>query len=229
MGFRDQEDYRVRFDWGPKAVEHLAPLSATVVVVDVLRFTTAVDAAVAKGARVRPLRWSQRGERAATDDYLSAALIAGKVVAGEVVELPSPNGAELSLRAAEAGATVFAACLRNASAVARAAGAASGALTVIACGERWEDETSLRPCVEDLLGAGAVLAALDLAEASPEARLAAAAFRGARDQLAGLVRDCATARELLEKGQGRDFPGAAGHDASPAAPLLREGLYEAAR
>lgn len=227
MGFREQEGYRVRFDWGPKAVEHLAPLSDAVVIVDVLRFTTAVDAALARGASVRPLRWRDRGDRAPTDDFLSPVLIAQAARPGKVIELPSPNGAELSLRAAESGAGVYAACLRNAPAVARAASAAR-TLTVIACGERWEDEASLRPCLEDLLGAGAVLAALDLSQASPEAKLAAAAFSAARATLSELIAGCASAHELVERGQQRDLPWAAEHDVSPAAPRLREGLYESA-
>lgn len=86
--------------------------------------------------------------------------------------LPSPNGSAIA--SATAG-TVVAACLRNATAVARWLGfrlADSGtAVTVIAAGERWPDG-SLRPALEDLLGAGALLSALCAGtgiSASPEA------------------------------------------------------------
>src|SRR5207244_85897 len=71
------------------------------------------------------------------------------------VVLPSPNGASLTLAAD--GCKVFAGCLRNASAVAEAAQRAGTRVAVIPAGERWPGG-SYRPCLEDLLGAGAVLA-----------------------------------------------------------------------
>jgi len=50
-----QSNSAVRFEWGPTGVT--AVPAAAVVVVDVLRFTTAVDAAVGVGATVYPYRW----------------------------------------------------------------------------------------------------------------------------------------------------------------------------
>lgn len=50
-----QSQAEVRFEWGPLGVE--AVRSPHVVIVDVLRFTTAVDAAVSRGASVFPYRW----------------------------------------------------------------------------------------------------------------------------------------------------------------------------
>ena len=57
-------EFRVRLGWGQHAVEAEAPRVAVVVVVDVLRFTTAVDAAVALGAHVHPYRWRDDGAAA---------------------------------------------------------------------------------------------------------------------------------------------------------------------
>ncbi|MGH3038340.1 MAG: 2-phosphosulfolactate phosphatase [Gaiellaceae bacterium] len=166
-GWATQDGFRVRFEWGPAGVSRLAPGVAVLVVVDVLRFTTAVDVAVSRGAEVFPYRWRD----ASASDFarsvdaeladesrlggpsLSPARLAS-LRSGDRVVLPSPNGSTCAAIASEAGATVVAGCLRNASAVAAWLKSSSGPIAVIACGELWPDG-SLRPCVEDLLGAGA--------------------------------------------------------------------------
>jgi 2-phosphosulfolactate phosphatase len=224
--FRSQEGFDVRFEWGPKAVEHLAPLSRVVVIVDVLRFSTAVDAVVSAGGRVRPLRWADRAGKAATDRYLSPVALAAETRPGDVVELPSPNGAELTVRAAGSGATIFAGCIRNGAAVAAAAtrARADGVITVIACGERWEDGETLRPGVEDLLGAGAVLASLG-GGFSPEASMARQLFLSFASNPYELLAECASARELGERGFPDDVRWAADANVSSAAPRLFDGVY----
>src|SRR6187455_126642 len=57
-GFGAQEGYAYRFDWGPNGLRTLAPHADVVVIVDVLRFTSAVSAAVESGATVFPYRWA---------------------------------------------------------------------------------------------------------------------------------------------------------------------------
>lgn len=52
-----QSDAEVRLEWGPTGVAATATDFFFVVVVDVLRFTTAVEAAVENGATVFPYRW----------------------------------------------------------------------------------------------------------------------------------------------------------------------------
>jgi 2-phosphosulfolactate phosphatase len=96
---------------------------------------------------------------------------------------------------------------------------------VIAAGER------SRPAVEDLLGAGAVLAALDPAAAisppccSPDAAAARAAFVAARPRLSEVVASCDSARELVGRGLADDVSEATALDASTAVPLLQDGAF----
>ncbi|MGH3441886.1 MAG: 2-phosphosulfolactate phosphatase [Nitriliruptorales bacterium] len=118
----------------------------------------------------------------------------------------------------EAGATVVAGCLRNASAVAVWLNSSSGPIALIACGELWPDG-SLRPCVEDLLGAGAIISCV-AGTRSPEAELALTVFSQNRDRLGELVTSCMSGRELAAKGLAEDLAWATEIDASPHVALL---------
>ncbi len=242
-----QDGFDARFEWGAEGIRRLAPLSDVVVIVDVLRFTTAVDVAVSRGALVYPhhtrldgaletfagevgaqiAEW--RGTTTAEHHYSLSPASLFQIAPGERLVLPSPNGATLAFLAAETAATVLAGCLRNATAVANAARELGGVVTVIAAGERWERESgSLRPAVEDLLGAGAILSALAPATPSPEARAAMAAFQAALPHLRAQLLACASGRELIQKGLERDVEFAAELDVSRAVPVLRERAFSAA-
>lgn len=250
----DQGRYDVRFEWGPVGLDAVG--GDVVVIVDVLRFTTAIDAAVGRGAFVHPYRW--RDATAAT----FAARIGAELAAsdgddsdsdddgwpslspvgllrsgfGDRIVLPSPNGATCAVRAAETGATVVAACLRNATAVARwverldwAGTTTPRVVSVVACGERWPDDT-LRPCLEDLLGAGAVIDGLGGARhRSPEADAAAAAWVDARPRIGDVLAACSSGRELLARGREDDLAFASEVDVSGAVPMLRNGAFVDAR
>lgn len=101
-----QRGFDVRFDWGQSGVARLAPFVRALVVVDVLRFTTAVETAAASGVLVDPYRWkdaSAQGfaasvgatlalRREGDGPSLSPPSLA-KMAAGSRVVLPSPNGA----------------------------------------------------------------------------------------------------------------------------------------
>jgi 2-phosphosulfolactate phosphatase len=231
-----QGDFLRRFEWGPSGAERLTRAGSIVVVVDVLRFTTAVEAVVSRGAIVYPYRWKDTTARAFADS-LDAQLFDGPEATGvslspttllnqatlDAVVLPSPNGATCSMLAAEKGAVVVAACLRNAPAVAQYLAATSLPVLVLACGERWPDGT-LRPALEDLLGAGAVLSALG-GDLSPEARSAAAAWEDARDTVADALLRCASGRELVERGFRDDVEYASAYGVSDVVPVLVDGEF----
>ncbi|NGY61107.1 hypothetical protein G7043_19435 [Lentzea sp. NEAU-D13] len=231
MGVFSQEGYQLKLEWGPEGVNALRDCDV-LVVVDVLSFTTSVDLVVGNGGQVRPSRWKPSSGKTLRPASL--------VDATGLVELPSPNGSNLCFLAAETGAHVLAACLRNASAVAARAAELGETIGVIPGGERWgldilnsgpREFGPLRPCVEDYLGAGAVLAALPgsalsgsalSGRASPEAQLAAAAFTGT--DVVTAVRECGSGRELIENGHAADVDLAVQVDVSGAVPVLVEGV-----
>ncbi|MDH6139368.1 2-phosphosulfolactate phosphatase [Kitasatospora sp. GP30] len=237
-----------RFDWGPVGARRLAADVACLVVVDVLSFTTSVTVAVESGTRVFPYAWHDEsavkfadamgaqlaaGRRTASPDSpwsLSPAALRNAPFVPRLV-LPSPNGS--SIAAAAGGSVVVAACLRNATAVGNWLahhdyGTPERAVAVIASGERWPDG-SLRPALEDLLGAGAVLSALREQRGgsmSPEAAAAVACFEATRDVTAA-VADSASGRELSYGGFADDVGIATELDACGIVPVLTDGAFTA--
>jgi 2-phosphosulfolactate phosphatase len=234
LAWAGQGEYGIRFQWGPLVAPTLA--DGVCVVVDVLRFSTAVEAAVTRGMAVYPYRWRD-ATAAAFADSVKALLADGRDPAGPSLSpssmdalapgvslvLPSPNGSTCATLASQAGAAVVAGCLRNAAAVGAWAAEADGPVTVIACGEKWPDG-SLRPSLEDLLGAGAVLAAMT-GDPSPEARAAIAAFRDAEHSLPEVLFQCGSGRELIAKGRQADIEYAAQLNVSAVVPVLTDGAF----
>lgn len=209
---------RIACEWGPPGVEAL--LGADIaVVVDVLSFTTTLSVAMDAGAIVLPHPWT---ERAVGRGSLSPASMRRHAQSGQRIVLPSPNGSSLAHRVADSGVRCVGGCLRNASAI--AAWVADQDVTrvaVIPAGERWPDG-SLRPAVEDLWGAGAVISALEARGIGPlsvEARVAASAYHSI-DDVPNDLHECASGRELVESGYGDDVGIAAEIDTSTAVPVL---------
>ena len=248
--FCTQTAHAYRFDWGPSGLRALAPASAVVVIVDVLRFTSAVSAAIESHATVYPYPWADSG----AGDYAAqrGATLAGlrehggpslsptdllTLAAGSRIVLPSPNGSALAFAAHAHGTChVLAGCFRNATATAREARrlADGGGIAVIAAGERWHGATGpIRPAVEDLLGAGAVLAALDPSASlsapncSPEAAAARAAFVAARPHLFHALAESSSGQELIARGWDDDVATCAALDVTDSAAVLIDEAFVA--
>ncbi|MGW5063911.1 2-phosphosulfolactate phosphatase [Streptomyces sp. NPDC004096] len=138
--------------------------------------------------------------------------------------LPSPNGAAIAA-AAPPGARVVAACLRNISAVGSwlttlGYGTSQHPVAVIATGERWPDG-SLRPALEDLLGAGALISELHHQGAGPlsaEAAAAKAAYEGTAD-LTHAIAAGTSGRELAAAGFAADVAIATEEDVCTVVPV----------
>lgn len=227
----DFKTWQIHCEWGPNGLDAAADV---VIIVDVLSFSTTVDIAVSRGAVVLP--FATRDARAKEFARESKAELAGlrgesryslspvsmlDIPRGTRVVLPSPNGATLSAFAHSE--VVFAGCLRNAAAVARAAHASGGRILVLPAGERWHDG-SLRPAIEDWLGAGAILDHL-AGTFSPEAETARETFRAVKDSLARIIRESVSGQELIQRGYREDLELAVQLNVSESVPVLQDGAY----
>ena len=205
----DQSSYQVRLEWGVDGLARLAS-SDIVVVVDVLRFSSTVIQAL------------ERGEAFGLDAAARAVSI---------------NGAAVAEAAGATSAVVMLGGLRNAAAVAAAVlevqkeRGVRTSVAVIACGELGsrEEGSPLRFAVEDLLGAGAIVAALTdrgIDHSSPEAAAAGEAFRALRGATRHLLAASGSGRELSGAGRSDEVTAAAAVDAASVVPVLRDGVFE---
>ena len=230
MPYFDQATAACRCEWGSVGLESLAPADV-VIVVDVLSFSTCVDVAVGRGVAILPYRWKDAtAESFAASERAELARPRGQgryslspssfqdAPPGTRCVLPSPNGATLSLRAAETGAAVLTGCLRNVRAVAKTAEALGATFNVCPAGERWSDGT-VRFAVEDWLAAGAILRHLP-GRRSPEAEAAIAAFERRQGAMLEALMASSSGRELIERDFQIDVECAAHVDASECVPRL---------
>jgi 2-phosphosulfolactate phosphatase len=249
-----QDRFDLRCEWGSRGLRAILPGCEAVIIVDVLSFCTAVDVAVSRGGIVYPAASVSAGKEIAAREGASLARSRkpqtflstsdGKPLAqgglslvrtgfslspqsmlhvsfGERIVLPSPNGSRLSLETYDV--PTFAGCFRNAGAVAAAAMRIAKRIGVIAAGERWPDG-SLRPAIEDWLGAGAILSHLE-GTSSPDAQAAIAAFRETRTSLQDAISRSASGCELMRRRHVSDVTAASAYQVSVSVPRLIEGAY----
>jgi 2-phosphosulfolactate phosphatase len=227
---------QVNIEWGPHGARKLTKSCDVTIVVDVLSFSTSVDIATGRAIRVLPYNGpldqaqvfadqhgAELGRRRGQGGFsLSpASMLIGP--APDKLVLPSPNGSNLTLLAAENNSLVLCGCLRNAQAIAEVV-AGFDSVGIIPAGEKWPDG-SLRPALEDWLGAGAIISNLS-GSWSPEARAAAAAFEAHRADLLEALRTCPSGIELIEWGYGDDVEIAAQYNASRTVPRFTPPVYQ---
>ncbi len=232
--FYDQSAYDIRCEWGEHGVVEVGADCDVTIIVDVLSFSTCVDIAISREAIVFPYRYKDgsaaeyakkknallAGPRGAGSFSLSPASLVN-IPAETGLVLPSPNGATLTLLSQSR--VTLTACLRNAVSVAKAAMSFGTKIAVIPAGERWPDG-SLRPSLEDLLGAGAVISSLNGVK-SPEAVATEEMFTLAQKNLSERIRLCSSGRELVEKGFEEDVRLASEYDVSTSVPFYTDGAY----
>jgi 2-phosphosulfolactate phosphatase len=237
-----QAGFEVRHEWGRDGARKAAARGDVLAIVDVLRFTTTVAAAVAKGYLVCPCRrlheapakiemFADRTVDRSGDFTLSPLGFAGQAEVENmpIVALASPNGATCSLMTS--ASLTIAGALVNATIVGRYLTKCvmdSVPVTVVSCGERWEEsgeDGPLRFAIEDYVGAGAIIAAIESGSKSPEALACQGAFLAVKERLTETLEACGSGVELAAKGRLDDVRFAARPDSIPVIPALVAGVY----
>jgi 2-phosphosulfolactate phosphatase len=247
-----QGDYRVRFDWGSDGATAVTASADVAVLVDILSFTTTLSVALDRGIVVLPYGWQDSTAEVYARDQNAVLAVGRSQAAGGSglslspaavrahpepparLVLPSPNGSSIAHQLGAAGVDCLGACLRNAAAVAawlNRQGSNAQTVAVIAAGERWPGG-GLRPAAEDAWGAGAVLAELcrlGWTGLSPEAESVRGSYESVRGREGAALLQCASGRELVERGFGADVEIAAELDQSGCVPHLRAQQFVDAR
>lgn len=234
----DQAGHRVRFEWGREGLAELAPHVDVVVIVDVLSFTTCVDVALGRGGVLFPYPMGRSGaaafaesvdaqvaaKRRDTSGFSLSPTSLATLPGGTRLVLPSPNGSALLFEAIAAGAdTAVAACIRNGAAVGSWFADQEVSVGVIAAGERWGGaDGAMRVALEDLWGAGCVLSLFEPADLSPEARMAATAWRAVEPDIVDELQRCSSGRELVFNGFETDVQFASAAHVSELVPALAD-------
>ncbi|MDD3730778.1 MAG: 2-phosphosulfolactate phosphatase [candidate division Zixibacteria bacterium] len=222
----------VHHDWGVKGVKYALKKKHLVIIVDVIRFSSAVVTAVASGFTVYPVPDLEKGRRLADK---TGAELAGK--AGEAryslsplsylentrrgnkkVVLPSPNGATCAtmLKNDNSG---YIGCFLNAAGVARQAQKTAEEtgrdITVVAAGEERavekdgfiyyiRDSPERVFAVEDYLGSGAIISYMNC-DKDPDARLCERAYEAVKNIMTDLLFESYSGRWLLQNNARKDL------------------------
>jgi 2-phosphosulfolactate phosphatase len=223
------------------------PPADTVVVIDVLRATSTIVTALTNGAaavvpvrepdeaiavmrrigRERVLLCGERGSHAIAGFDLdnSPASYARDVVAGKTLVMTTTNGTRALVEAARGGVAVYCAALLNRTAIVERLAESTGDVRLLCAG----DEGTLS--FEDLLGAGAIVAALVARDRglaiSDEARAAMTAYAASAKRLTTAVAGGTHARDLVAAGFSNDVAACARIDVSTCVPRYTDGTIVA--
>jgi len=222
----------ITIDWARDGLEYALERKDIVIIVDTLRFSSAVITAVAHGYTIIPApdriqgkiiaektnaklanRSNESGLSISPGSFIQAAAAKEKKVI-----LPSPNGASCATLVTQ-NDLAFIGCFLNARAIGEMvsdlAHAKEKNVTVIACGEQRSIKTGERVvyipeeafrvfAIEDYLAAGAIIAHTAL-QRSVEAEVSIRSFISSKDDLLQLLRGSFSGRYLVENDLGVDI------------------------
>ena len=236
-----QTNYACRFEWGRDGAAAAEARGDLVVIVDALCFSTTAITAVNNGGIIYPsideddrdeivekhkAVKAVRRDEVPNDGMFSLSPETFQMIEkGTKVVLTSPNGS-YCCRCASKSPKLLLGAFVNARSVGEAVTSildqTDMAVTVIACGERWQnpqEDGELRFAVEDFLAAGAIFSYM-MHDKSPEARVCEAAFSELENQLDEIIWECTSGLELRNKGYGHDVSFAAQLNIFDTIPIL---------
>ena len=226
----------------PDEIVGSLPRAASVVVIDVVRASTTIVAALTHGARgVVPVGTPEEGVARLRASPAGSAILGGERggiplpgfqcgnspveytaerVGGRTVVFTTTNGTRALLAVASV-ARVAVGGFVNAAAVVRWLARVPGGALLVCAGELG------RFCLEDATCAGLLAARLRTERPhtvlSDGARAAEILYAHYRDDLSRVLDDAAWARVLAARGQGADLPPCVGLDTSEIVPIVRDG------
>ena len=230
--------------------QHLEPhhlRGRTVVVFDVLRATTTMAAALAAGVREIRVFGSTADAQRAASEHPGSRVLCGEenclppagfdlgnspgafrreAHAGQTVYMSTTNGTRAIVAARGAG-TILVGALVNATAVARAAAAVGAGVTLLCAG------TGGAAAMEDVVGAGAVLAALSrvtgITPASDTPLIARRLFDASAGGLHAALTETRGGRNVIAAGLAPDIEFAASLDALDVAGFVDQQTFAVMR
>ncbi|MBE0432298.1 2-phosphosulfolactate phosphatase [candidate division WOR-3 bacterium] len=240
----------LRMDWGVDGVRYALKNNEIVVIVDALRFSTAVTTAVANGFTIHPVSDRRNGEALAASlgaemsgrpgqaryTISPQSFLGAKPGDNRQVVVFSPNGAACAKLVGDDD-IVFIGCFLNARSVGRivsiTARKKARNVTVVAAGEQRAIDTGERIvydkgaaypvfAIEDYLASGAIISGIDI-EKSAEASLCQLTYESARDQVKELLFGSFSGRYLVENNLSDDILHAVRHDLYDVVPVIRQG------
>lgn len=231
-----------RLEWGIKGVAAAMRRGDVIIIVDVIRFTSAVVSAASKGHEVVPMPTDAEARDFAKENGLPHFDGMGALcpknffgIASKRIVLPSPNGATLSYNASGNGGAFIASYLNATAAAEEAYESAARAgknLSFIASGEVGDERRVWLPeweralaggnelfCVEDFMCAGLVASKI-AAEKSPELLSAEMEFQKNAGRLRRTLEESASGIEVMLAGHHEDVTAYSHVDAYRVAPRL---------
>ncbi len=237
-------------DWGIEGMRYALRNHNIIVVVDTLRFSTAVVTAVAHGFTIHPVADRKSGEVLASS---IGANLAGKPGESKYTISPhsylesahednrevvlfSPNGANCSALAGRDN-VAYVGCLLNAKTIGGYITAIARSMntnvTIIAAGEQRAVDTGERIvyekraaypvfAIEDYLGSGAIICYSDL-QKSAEAQVCQWAFERSTKMLIELMLDSFSGRYLVQNNLREDVEHAARLNLYDVIPIIKDG------